>query len=96
MTLLPKLGEAEIANQLARVNGWQRHGQAITKEFVFTGFTEATQFIAKLAPVANAMDHHPDLQLYRYKRVNVSLMTHSAGGLTQNDFDLAARIDALV
>lgn len=96
MTLLPKLGEAEIANQLARVNGWQRSGQTITKEFVFAGFTEATQFIAKLAPVANAMDHHPDLQLYRYKRVNVSLMTHSAGGLTQNDFDLAARIDALV
>jgi 4a-hydroxytetrahydrobiopterin dehydratase len=94
-TTLPKLSEAEISQKLAALKGWQREGGAITKEFVLAGFTEATQFIAKLAAPANAMDHHPDVQLYRYKRVKVSLTTHSAGGLTQNDFELAAKIDAL-
>ena len=92
---LPRLSDDEIAQRLAGLTGWNREGDAITKEFVLAGFTEATQFIGKLAEPANAMDHHPDVQLYRYKRVKISLTTHSAGGLTQNDFDLAAKIDAL-
>ena len=91
-----KLSEGEIAQRLAASKGWRREGEAITREFVLAGFTEAAQFIAKIAPIANAMDHHPDVQLYRYKRVKIILTTHSAGGLTQNDFDLAARIDALM
>lgn len=95
-TTLPKLSEAQIKKLLAQRPGWEHEGAAITREFVFGGFSEATQFIASLAVPANAMDHHPDLQLYRYKRVKVSLTTHSAGGLTQNDFDLAARIDQLL
>ena len=94
-TTLPKLTEVEIAARLAELPGWQRVGEAISREFVLGGFTEATQFIAKLAAPANAMDHHPDVQLYRYKRVKIVLMTHSRGGLTQNDFDLAAKIDAI-
>ena len=94
-TSLPQLSETEITAKLGQRPGWSRAGNAIIKEFVFAGFTEATQFIAKLAAPANAMDHHPDLELYQYKRVKVSLTTHSAGGLTQNDFDLAGKIDAL-
>jgi 4a-hydroxytetrahydrobiopterin dehydratase len=90
-----KLTDAEIVQKLAQVTGWRHEGDSITKEFVLAGFTEATQFIGKLAAPANAMDHHPDVQLYRYKRVKVILTTHSAGGLTHNDFELAAKIDAL-
>ncbi|HUI07257.1 MAG TPA: 4a-hydroxytetrahydrobiopterin dehydratase [Verrucomicrobiae bacterium] len=90
-----KLSEAETARRLAALRGWRREGDAIAKEFVLAGFTEAAQFIAKIAPAADAMDHHPDVQLYRYKRVKIILTTHSAGGITQNDFDLAARIDGL-
>lgn len=90
-----RLSDAEIEKKLQGLTGWRRDGDAITKEFVLPGFTEATEFIARLAPPANAMDHHPDVQLYKYKRVKVSLTTHSAGGLTQNDFDLAGKIDAL-
>jgi 4a-hydroxytetrahydrobiopterin dehydratase len=97
-----KLSDAEIAQRLSALKGWprsergwQREGDAITKEFVLGGFTEAAQFIAKIAPIAEAMDHHPDVQLYRYKRVKIILTTHSAGGITQNDFDLAAKIDQL-
>lgn len=94
-TTLPKLSDAKIRKKLAGLKGWQRKGDAITKEFILDGFTGATKFIAKLAPPANAMDHHPDVELYKYKRVKVKLSTHSAGGLTKNDFDLAAKIDAL-
>ena len=94
-TTVQRLSDAEIAQKLSALKSWQREGNAITKEFVLGGFTEATEFIAKLAEPANAMDHHPDVQLSRYKRVKVSLTTHSAGGLTQNDFDLAGKIDAL-
>src|SRR5881396_3837055 len=94
-TTVQQLSDVEIAARMAKLNGWQREGNSITKEFVLGGFTEATEFIARLAAPANAMDHHPDVQLYRYKRVKVSLTTHSAGGLTQNDFDLAAKIDTL-
>ena len=90
-----KLTDAEIAQRLGALSGWQRDGNAITKEFVLGGFTDAAQFIAKIAPVADAMDHHPDVQLYRYKRVKIVLTTHNAGGITQNDFELAAKIDAL-
>ena len=95
VTALSKLSDTEIAQKLSALKGWQREGEAITKEFVRSGFTDATQFIAKLAPIADAMDHHPDVQLYRYKRVKILLTTHSAGGITQNDFDLAAKIDAV-
>ena len=92
-----RLSEDEIAQRLAALKpGWQREGDAITREFVLAGFTEAAQFITKIAPIANAMDHHPDVQLYRYKRVKIILTTHSAGGITSNDFDLAAKIDDLV
>ena len=94
-TTLPKLSNADIKKKLTRLKGWQHKGNAITKEFTLAGFTGAAKFIARIAPIANAMDHHPDVQLYRYKRVKIILTTHSAGGITQNDFDLAAKIDAL-
>jgi 4a-hydroxytetrahydrobiopterin dehydratase len=94
-TPLVKLSDAEIESKLAGLTGWAREGNALTKEFVLDGFTQATRLIAALAEPANAMDHHPDVHLYRYKRVKVSLTTHSVGGITQNDFDLAAQIDAL-
>ena len=90
-----RLADAEIARRLSTLKGWQREGNAITKEFVLGGFAGAAQFVGRIAPIADAMDHHPDVQLYRYKRVKIILTTHSAGGITQNDFDLAARIDQL-
>ena len=90
-----KLSAASVKKKLAALKGWRRQGKAIVKEFVLGGFTGATQFISKIAPIANRMDHHPDVKLHRYKRVKIILSTHSAGGITQNDFDLAKKIDAL-
>jgi 4a-hydroxytetrahydrobiopterin dehydratase len=90
-----KLSAANVKKKLAGLKDWRREGKAIVKEFVLGGFTGATRFISKIAPIANRMDHHPDVKLYRYKRVKIILTTHSAGGITQNDFDLAKKIDAL-
>jgi 4a-hydroxytetrahydrobiopterin dehydratase len=90
-----KLSQKKISRGLGKLNGWKRDRNALTKEFTLNSFTGAARFIAKIAPIANRMDHHPDLQLHRYKRVKIMLTTHDAGGITQKDFDLAAKIDKL-
>lgn len=95
MAKLAKLSRKGITQRLAKLTGWKHKGNAITKEFVLGSFTGAARFISKIAPIANAMDHHPDLEIYRYKRVKIVLTTHDAGGITKNDFDLAAKIDKL-
>jgi len=102
MAKLAKISDQQIRQRLAKLNAssqnegrWRREGDALTKEFVLDSFTGATRFISRIAPIANAMDHHPDLKLYKYKRVKISLTTHSAGGVTLNDFTLAAKIDKL-
>ncbi|MDW8345185.1 MAG: 4a-hydroxytetrahydrobiopterin dehydratase [Verrucomicrobiae bacterium] len=95
-TGLPRLSEEEITTRLAQLNnGWLRDGDKLVKEFEFRNFTEAAAFIGRIAGPADEMDHHPDVLLHRYRRVKIMLWTHSRGGLTQNDFDLAARIDAV-
>jgi len=91
-----RLSQQKIERGLAKLNGWKRNRNALTKEFTLSSFTGAVKFVAKIAPIANRMDHHPDLQLCRYKRVKIMLTTHDAGGITQKDFDLAAKIDTLV
>ena len=95
MAKVARLSKKQIGRQLVKLTGWKRKGDAITKEFVLGSFTGAVRFITKIAPIANRMDHHPDLQLYRYKRVKIVLTTHDAGGITRKDFDLAAKIDTL-
>ena len=90
-----KLSQQKIEQSLAKLSGWKHDRNTLTKEFTLASFTGAARFIAKIAPIANRMDHHPDLQLYRYKRVKIKLTTHDAGCITQKDFDLAAKIDTL-
>ena len=90
-----KLSDKTIRQQLTRVGGWHREKNSITKEFVLNSFTGAVRFVLKIAPIANAMDHHPDVEIYKYKRVKINLTTHDAGGITSKDFSLAARIDRL-
>jgi 4a-hydroxytetrahydrobiopterin dehydratase len=90
-----KLSKRKISQFLAKLSGWKHAHNTLTKEFTLSSFTGAAKFIVRIAPIANRMDHHPDLQLYRYKRVKIMLTTHDAGGITQKDFALAAKIDAL-
>jgi 4a-hydroxytetrahydrobiopterin dehydratase len=91
MDVLP---DNEIDSRLAQLEGWQRDGTSIVKEFKLADFVGSVAFVDKLVEPAEEMGHHPDLSI-SWDTVRVSLTTHSAGGLTENDFELARRIDEL-
>jgi 4a-hydroxytetrahydrobiopterin dehydratase len=74
---------------------WQRHGQTIAREWTFADFAQATAFVNRVADAAEMANHHPDIHLHGWNKVRLELSTHSEGGLTQADFDMASRIDAL-
>ena len=82
---------------LADVNGWELvDGKAIRKQVVCKSFVDAVETIRKLTPIAEAEDHHPNLHLTSYKKLTIELSTHSIGGLSENDFILAAKFDQLL
>jgi 4a-hydroxytetrahydrobiopterin dehydratase len=87
------LTETEIEQHLARVPGWERHGQEIRRTWAFGDFKGSMSFVNRVAALADAADHHPDIDI-RYSRVTLVLSTHDAGGLTQRDFALAEAIGA--
>jgi 4a-hydroxytetrahydrobiopterin dehydratase len=89
---MPKLSEDQIQQRMKDVPGWSRQGDAIRKEFSFEGFLQAIAFVNRLAPDAEAADHHPDI-LINYRRVTLTYSTHSEGGLTDKDFDGARMAD---
>jgi 4a-hydroxytetrahydrobiopterin dehydratase len=90
-----KLSTAEIQQKLKALNGWQLTDNAIRKQFVFESFMPAIRFVNRVAELAEAVDHHPDITI-NYRKVTMALTTHSAGGLTQKDFALAGRIEGAV
>ena len=73
------------------VPGWENNGKEITRLYKFKDFSEAMAFVNKVAGLAEAADHHPDIDI-RYNKVRLTLSTHSAGGLTSKDFSLARQI----
>jgi 4a-hydroxytetrahydrobiopterin dehydratase len=91
---MPKLGDEEIEDRLGELEGWTREGDTIVREFKLDDFQGSVDFINRLTPVAEDMNHHPDLQV-SWNKVTVSITTHSEGGLTENDFELAKSIDPL-
>ena len=91
---MARLSDEEIEQRLAGMNGWERDGDAIRKTFEGEDFMSSVRLVDNLAPVAEEMNHHPDLEI-SWKTVTVTVTTHSEGGLTDNDFELARRIDGL-
>ena len=89
-----RMSDDEVKDQLAQLGGWQREGDALAREFEFANFVGSVDFVNRLTPVAEEMNHHPDLSI-SWNKVRVSLSTHSEGGITENDFKLAAKIDSL-
>ena len=89
------LDDAEVARSLERVPGWERHGDAIERSVRLGDFRAAMAFVNTVAEAAEQADHHPDI-LIRWNTVDLTLSTHSEGGLTGKDFSLAARINELV
>ena len=88
------LDDSEIEARLAQLPGWGRRGETITKTFECGDFVGSVKFVDRLVDPAEEMGHHPDLEV-SWDEVKVSLSTHSEGGLTESDFELAAKIDAL-
>ena len=91
---MAKLSRTEAEQRLTSLTGWTLDGDAIRKQFTFKNFVEAIAFVNRLAPEAEAADHHPDI-LINYKRVTLTWSTHSEGGLTDKDFAGAATADRL-
>jgi len=88
------LGDEEIAARLAEAEGWERSGAAIVKAFGRGDFVGSVKFVDALVEPAEALGHHPDVEI-SWDTVTVTISTHSEGGLTAADFELAAKIDAL-
>jgi 4a-hydroxytetrahydrobiopterin dehydratase len=91
---MAKLSEETIDSKLDELDGWERDGEAITKRFDRGDFVGSVRFVDSLVAPAEEMNHHPDLAI-SWSEVRVTITTHSEGGLTDNDFELASRIDAL-
>jgi 4a-hydroxytetrahydrobiopterin dehydratase len=94
---VPKLTPEEVRGYLTAVTGWSltADGQRIARHWRAKDFLGGMAFFEKIAHLAEAEGHHPDLHLTGYRNVAVELWTHAVGGLTENDFILAAKIDAL-
>ena len=89
------LNEAEIKQELAKLDGWQRDGDVLVKTFQFDAYLAGVAFAAAVGVLAEGLNHHPELQI-GWRRVQVSLTTHDAGNrLSDKDFAAAAAIDAL-
>ena len=91
---MARLNDEEIEQQLAELDGWERAGDAIERTFKLDDFKGSVDFVNRLTPVAEEMNHHPDLAI-SWNQVTVTITTHSEGGLTANDFELARRIATL-
>lgn len=102
------LSDAEIEKRLATLGGWRLEGldradvpgapgvpTVIVREYKLDDFAGAIAFVDRVAQLAEQANHHPDILVYSWNRVRLTLRTHSEGGLTEADFELAARIDRL-
>ncbi len=89
-------GKKQIGHYLKEVPEWGVVDGKIEREFVFKDFNEAMKFVSIVGQLAEREGHHPDILVHGYKKVKITLSTHSIGGLSENDFILAAKIDKLL
>jgi 4a-hydroxytetrahydrobiopterin dehydratase len=89
------LSDDQISAGLGSLPGWARAGDAIEKTFELASFPDAIAFVTRVGFLAEAANHHPDLDV-RWRKVKVALSTHDAGGITDNDLSLAAEIESVV
>jgi 4a-hydroxytetrahydrobiopterin dehydratase len=88
------LGDEEIASRL-KDSEWQRDGDEIVRDLKFADFAAAMAFVNRVAQEAEEANHHPDILVHGWNKVQLKLTNHAAGGLTDADFEMAARIDEL-
>jgi len=88
------LDEEEIERRVAELEGWERKGRALRRNFTFEDFVASVEFVNRIVPIAEDLGHHPDLAI-SWNEVAVALTTHSDGGITERDFTLAREIARL-
>ena len=88
------LSDEEIESRL-RGTGWTREGESIVRDWKLEDFAAAIAFVNRVAELAEAANHHPDILVHGWNKVRLSLTNHSAGGLTDADFELAGQVDDL-
>lgn len=92
---MTKLNQDEITEKLRKISGWQFRDNKISKEFELKDFKSALELVNKIGAEAELMDHHPDILMHSWNKVKISVSTHSAGGVTEKDFNLAAKIEGI-
>lgn len=92
---MTRLSDQEVQNRSKRLAGWRVAGNSLEKVFKLKDFISAVAMINRIAAVAEGAGHHPDITLRNYNELTINLTTHDEGGITERDFDLAAKIDKL-
>jgi 4a-hydroxytetrahydrobiopterin dehydratase len=92
---MPKLTDDQITEALASLQGWERVGDELVREYELPTFPAVIDAVVRIGGLAEEADHHPDLDI-RYRRLRVALTTHDQGGLTAKDVSLARQIDGAV
>jgi len=96
LSVMALLGDAEIEQGLADLDGWRRDGDTLVRDLQFPDFAAAIAFVDRLAQAAEAVNHHPDILVHGWNKVRLTLSTHSAGGITEADLALAGTASELV
>lgn len=89
------LDEQRIDDELEDLVNWMKVGKEIRREIVAADFVSAIGFVNSVAIISESMDHHPNIEIYGWNKVRISVSTHDAGGLTELDFKLAHKIDSI-
>jgi 4a-hydroxytetrahydrobiopterin dehydratase len=94
----PAMERAEAEALLGLVPLWELSvdGKQLRTQLRFDSFTDAAKFVARLAPIADVEDHHPDVRIFNYRHVEVTFTTRSIGGLSENDFVMAAKVNEMM
>lgn len=91
-----KLTSNEMNSLLRGLTGWREESEKILRQFEFKNFKEALAFVNQVGELAEELNHHPNILLHDYRKVSLTVWTHSVGGLSENDFVLASQIDSLL
>ncbi len=89
------LSQDEILKNLSSVSGWMQEEKQIAKQFQLKDFADALTFVNKVGVEAEKLDHHPDILIHSWNKVKITISTHSEGGITKKDFQLAEKIEGL-
>jgi 4a-hydroxytetrahydrobiopterin dehydratase len=92
---MPPMSLEGIKKNIVKIDGWTHKENTIVKVFELLNFQEAVSFVNKISELSENEGHHPDIRIFSYKKVEITLSTHAVGGLSVNDFILAAKIDNL-